>query len=627
VTKTTAPEINFRKNFIMHYRNQLKRPSFSLQEACKKSSTPRIASRSFSLHWAKGSSKALFVLGHRQRNAEIRVSRGMTAQKALGASGEGVPGPLGTLSNVLRGQATSSNKVGAGPVRLPQSVRASRSDIQPTGSSLQTIQYTCETGNYHTFCPISCTSWLYQKIEDSFFLVIGTKTCGYFLQNALGVMIFAEPRYAMAELEESDISAQFNDYHELKRLCLQIKKERNPSVIVWIGTCTTEIIKMDLEGIAPLLEVECGVPIVVARANGLDYAFTQGEDTVLAALTQRCPEVIPSLVNSSDAFGGVLSRDQVGLPKFPSEPGPSDRGIEDGDHNQTVLIQSKKQRASQERSLVLFGSLPQNVAYQLTTELEKQNIIVSGWLPAQHYNELPPLGENVYVCGVHPFLSRTATTLMRRRKCKLISAPFPIGPDGTKAWIEKICSVFQIRPTGLEEREALIWKNLEDYLQIVKGKSVFFMGDNCLEISLARFLIRCGMIVYEIGIPYLDKRFQAAELELLEKTCNQMGVPIPKIVEKPDNYNQIQRIRELQPDLVITGMAHGNPLEARGISTKWSVEFTFAQIHGFTNARDILELVTRPLRRRILTSTDGQNLFNLVTESTSEKASLAEAQS
>ena len=151
------------------------------------------------------------------------------------------------------------------------------------------LSFHCETGNYHTFCPISCVSWLYQKIEDSFFLVIGTKTCGYFLQNALGVMIFAEPRYAMAELEESDISAQLNDYKELKRLCLQIKEQRNPSVIVWIGTCTTEIIKMDLEGIAPQLEAEIGIPIVVARANGLDYAFTQGEDTVLAAMIQRCP--------------------------------------------------------------------------------------------------------------------------------------------------------------------------------------------------------------------------------------------------------------------------------------------------------------------------------------------------
>ena len=123
------------------------------------------------------------------------------------------------------------------------------------------------------------------------------------------------------------------------------------------------------------------------------------------------------------------------------------------------------------------------------------------------------------------------------------------------------------------------------------------MGDNLLEISLARFLINCGMVVYEIGIPYMDKRYQKAELDLLKKVCESKNIMVPKIIEKPDNYNQIDRIRDLQPDLVITGMAHANPLEARGISTKWSVEFTFAQIHGFTNAKDILELITRPLRR------------------------------
>nr|YP_009106243.1 ChlN subunit of protochlorophyllide reductase [Binuclearia lauterbornii]AIT94998.1 ChlN subunit of protochlorophyllide reductase [Binuclearia lauterbornii] len=438
---------------------------------------------------------------------------------------------------------------------------------------VEKLNFECETGNYHTFCPISCVAWLYQKIEDSFFLVIGTKTCGYFLQNALGVMIFAEPRYAMAELEEGDISAQLNDYKELKRLCLQIKKNRNPSVIIWIGTCTTEIIKMDLEGMAPKLENEIDVPIVVARANGLDYAFTQGEDTVLAALAQRCPgKPIISLSTVND--------------------------------KEYSLNKSKIKRNLDHPPLVLFGSLPTTVTNQLTLELEKQGIIVSGWLPAQSYGELPFLSEEVYVCGVNPFLSRTATTLMRRRKCKLIGAPFPIGPDGTKAWIEKICRTFSKEPIGLEERESFIWEGLKDYLDLIKGKSVFFMGDNLLEISLARFLARCGMIIYEIGIPYMDKRFQAAELALLEKTCYEMNVPMPRIVEKPDNYNQVQRIREFQPDLAITGMAHANPLEARGINTKWSVEFTFAQIHGFTNARDILELVTRPLRRN-------QNLENL----------------
>nr|AOW70769.1 protochlorophyllide reductase subunit N [Monodopsis sp. MarTras21] len=426
---------------------------------------------------------------------------------------------------------------------------------QTSLDNLKTVNFECETGNYHTFCPISCVAWLYQKIEDSFFLVIGTKTCGYFLQNALGVMIFAEPRYAMAELEEADISAYLNDYTELKRLCSIIKKDRNPSVIFWIGTCTTEIIKMDLEGIAPKLEAELGLPIVVARANGLDYAFTQGEDTVLAAL--------------ANSFGAKPT------------------SIE--------LDRSRNQASS---SLILFGSVPNPVVHELTNELNNFGITVKGWLPGKRYTEFPVLNEKDFVCGVNPYLSRTATTLMRRRKCQLIGAPFPIGPDGTRAWLEKICSVFNVQTPGIEEKEQKAWKLLEPYLKVIKGKSVFFMGDNLLEISLARFLIRCGMYVYEIGIPYLDKRYQAAELTLLEKTCKDMGTFLPVIVEKPDNYNQLNRIKDLQPDLVITGMAHANPLEARGINTKWSVEFTFSQIHGFTNGRNILDLICKPLERQ-----------------------------
>ena len=191
----------------------------------------------------------------------------------------------------------------------------------------ETLAFDCETGNYHTFCPISCVSWLYQKIEDSFFLVIGTKTCGYFLQNALGVMIFAEPRYAMAELEEGDISAQLNDYRELKRLCLKIKEDRNPSVIVWIGTCTTEIIKMDLEGMAPRIEADIGMPIVVARANGLDYAFTQGEDTVLAAMSHRCPSLAASKVYQSLPSKGHLQTPVVALPAKGSLPIKAEQGL------------------------------------------------------------------------------------------------------------------------------------------------------------------------------------------------------------------------------------------------------------------------------------------------------------
>jgi len=463
------------------------------------------------------------------------------------------------------------------------------------------LKIECETGNYHTFCPISCVSWLYQKIEDSFFLVIGTKTCGYFLQNALGVMIFAEPRYAMAELEESDISAQLNDAKELQRLCESIKKKRNPSVLIWIGTCTTEIIKMDLEGIAPQLERKLGIPIVVARANGLDYAFTQGEDTVLASLVNRCPvspnQSIPAKEDSQRVnFTSTQTQNQQkGGLRVPSTSSLA-KTTQTNNVGLTGILPSSAKK--EDPSLVLFGSLPASVSSELTRELKKQNVPIQGWLPTSHYSDLPVLNSSVYVCGINPFLSRTATSLTRRKKCKLICAPFPIGVDGTRAWIETICQQFCIIPVRLTEHCNVIWDTLADYLELVRGKSIFFMGDNLLEISLARFLIRCGMIVYEIGIPYLDKRFQAEELKLLKQTCLETGVCFPRLVEKPDNYNQIQRIRELKPDLVITGMSQANALESRGIPTKWSVEFTFSQIHGFTNAQNILNLITRPLRRQ-----------------------------
>ncbi|MBW4699955.1 MAG: ferredoxin:protochlorophyllide reductase (ATP-dependent) subunit N [Aphanocapsa lilacina HA4352-LM1] len=443
-------------------------------------------------------------------------------------------------------------------------------------------QFECETGNYHTFCPISCVAWLYQKIEDSFFLVIGTKTCGYFLQNAMGVMIFAEPRYAMAELEEGDVNAKLNAYDELQRLCLQVKKDRNPSVIVWIGTCTTEIIKMDLEGIAPKLEDEIGIPIVVARANGLDYAFTQGEDTVLAAMASRCPapQEVRSEAEKKERTGGLRTLFSLGKrdEKKAADPAPS----EYVDHE----------------PLVLFGSLTDPVVNQLTLELKKQGIRVSGWLPAPRYTELPIVEQGVtFVAGVNPFLSRTASALQRRMRCNLITTPFPIGPDGTRGWIEAICRALGVTPKGLDEREQQIWDALRDDVEFLKGRSVFFMGDNLLEVSMARFLIRCGMIVHEVGIPYMDKRYQQGELDLLDRTCRELGHPPVRIVEKPDNYNQIQRIYACKPDLVITGMAHANPLEARGITTKWSVEFTFAMIHGFTNAHEMLKMVRKPLDR------------------------------
>ena len=47
-------------------------------------------------------------------------------------------------------------------------------------------------------------------------------------------------------------------------------------------------------------------------------------------------------------------------------------------------------------------------------------------------------------------------------------------------------------------------------------------------------------------------------------------------------------------------MGLANPLEARGFTTKWSIELVFTPVQGFEQAADLAELFARPVRRRAL---------------------------
>ena len=59
---------------------------------------------------------------------------------------------------------------------------------------------TQERGQRAVFCGLTSIIWLHRKIQDAFFLVVGSRTCAHLIQSAAGVMIFAEPRFATAVL-------------------------------------------------------------------------------------------------------------------------------------------------------------------------------------------------------------------------------------------------------------------------------------------------------------------------------------------------------------------------------------------------------------------------------------------
>jgi light-independent protochlorophyllide reductase subunit N len=193
-----------------------------------------------------------------------------------------------------------------------------------------------------------------------------------------------------------------------------------------------------------------------------------------------------------------------------------------------------------------------------------------------------------------PFLADTARALERRGGI-VVPAPFPLGAEGTTAWLAAAAKVFAVDPRRFE---AVTGPGIERARQAIQrhrarleGKSIFFFPDSQLEVPLARFLSReLGMRLTEVGTPYLHRTHLAPDLALLPA-----GITLS---EGQDVDRQLDRCRAARPDLVVCGLGLANPLEAAGVATKWSIELLFTPIQGYEQAGDLAELFARPLERR-----------------------------
>ncbi len=387
-----------------------------------------------------------------------------------------------------------------------------------------------EDGAYHSFCGLTCVGWLYQKIKDSFFLILGTHTCAHLLQNTLGVMVFARPRFGVALIEEEDLSKQ---QPELRGLIDEILADHHPSVIFLLSSCTPEVMKVEFEGLANALSTP-ELPVLFVPASGLDYTFSQAEDSVLQALIPFCPEAPP-----------------------------------------------------EDKRIVFLGSVNDVIATDFEMEAERLGLPVAGFLPSNHFSDLPPIGPGTVLAPLQPYLAKAAMRLKRERGATVISSLFPFGPDGTRNFWETLAAAFG-QTVDLSEREAQAWANIDDHVQLLRGKKAFFTADNLLELPLARFLRAAGCEIIECSSTYINRRFHKIELAALD------GV---NIFEQPNFDRQLRDIAQFEPDIVISTMATTNPLIGQGVVAKWSIEFAFMPIHGWTGVGTLANMFTRSMRR------------------------------
>jgi light-independent protochlorophyllide reductase subunit N len=144
-----------------------------------------------------------------------------------------------------------------------------------------------ERGQREVFCGLTSIIWLHRKMQDAFFLVVGSRTCAHLLQSAAGVMIFAEPRFGTAILEEKDLAGMADAHEELDR---EVEKllSRRPDIkqLFLVGSCPSEVIKLDLSRAAERLTKLYAPKVRVLNysGSGIETTFTQGEDACLASM-------------------------------------------------------------------------------------------------------------------------------------------------------------------------------------------------------------------------------------------------------------------------------------------------------------------------------------------------------
>ncbi len=398
-----------------------------------------------------------------------------------------------------------------------------------------------ERGQREVFCGLTGIIWLHRKVQDAFFLVVGSRTCAHLLQSAAGVMVFAEPRFGTAIIEERDLAGLADANEELDKVVRQLLARRPEIKLLFlVGSCPSEVIKLDLGRAAQRLNGSYpGVKILNYSGSGIETTFTQGEDACLAALVPEMREEVAD-------------------------------------------------------QLLIVGSLPDVVEDQFRRLFADIGIRRVETLPPRRAKDLPGVGPATRFLLAQPFLGDTARAL-EARGARHLPAMFPFGAEGTTAWLHAAAREFGIdemhfRATVAPGRERAK-RALAHHASRLAGKSIFFMPDSQLEVPLARFLAaELGMTIVEVGTPYLHRGHLADDLAALPD-----GV---QISEGQDVDRQLDRVRAARPDLTVCGLGLANPLEREGLSTKWAIELVFSPVHGFEQAGDLAELFARPLVRR-----------------------------
>ncbi|MDI6799479.1 MAG: nitrogenase component 1 [Actinomycetota bacterium] len=381
---------------------------------------------------------------------------------------------------------------------------------------------------YYSWCPLAAIGWFSRRFENIHFISIGMRECAHFIQMGLSRRGEHGLCFSLALLEEEEIATG-----EIYEPLLEIAKEAvggGAEIIVLMGSCALEIMKLDLKSLVKRLGEELGAKVVAAQSSGFFKGEGEGEDIIISALLEL-------ISPSSDVQGS--------------------------------------------RGVVLLGSASKETAAVLRAEMEALGISFGGFFPGNSPSDMARISKSSLVAPLYPYLSKSLRTVKNIFGATILSSLFPLGADGSEDFYGAILRKLSLDPAPLAEMAKEAREEAGERAAHLMEKTIMIIGSGLIELPLARLFADLGLGVFEVSTPSLNGSL-AAELNRLKE----LGV---EVIEGADLYDQVKRAKEAGVDLVFAHLSLANFLKESGFLTVPSAAYLRLEMLGLANSKNIVE--------------------------------------
>ena len=373
-----------------------------------------------------------------------------------------------------------------------------------------------QRGQREVFCGLTGIVWLHRKIQDAFFLVVGSRTCAHLIQSAAGVMIFAEPRFATAIIDERDLAGLADSNEELDRVVGQLldAPARYPAAV------PGRLLPVRGDQARPVARRRAAVAAAFA-ARARAQLFRQRHRDHLHAGRGLLPR-----------RAGARICDE----RPPMRALAAGRGLP-----------ARHRRGSVPPAVRRAGHRPGAISCRLAAP-----------------RDLPPVGRGTRVLLAQPFLGETAPALAKRG-AQLLAAPFPFGAEGTTA-----LAAGRRRCLAASTRAHFRKRHRRRAANAPNARLPHYRDRARRQARSSSSPIRRWSHRWRASWPANSAmragrgRHALSQSPASSRTNSRCCPTASLLSEGQDVDRQLDRCRAAAPDLVVCGLGLANPLEARG---------------------------------------------------------------